>query len=104
MKDAKTSDMRHAIPGYNTSSQQMLYIAETYVSETKSVNGLRHYYLMKFRKCSSEDTLERVFERLQDKLSGHELDAMMSASDHRRAELRHKCLWDKVPASAWKNI
>ena len=65
---------------------------------------LRHCYLMKFRKCSSADTLERVFERLLDKLSGTELEAMMSASDHRRAELKHKRLWDKVPASAWKNV
>ncbi|AST67356.1 hypothetical protein BFG07_00750 [Kosakonia cowanii] len=55
------------------------------------------------RKCSSSDTLERVFKGLRDKLTGHELDAMMSASDHRRAELRHKRLWDMVPSGAWKN-
>ncbi|TDT50867.1 hemolysin expression modulating protein [Enterobacter sp. AG5470] len=65
---------------------------------------LQHQYLMKFRRCSSEDTLEKIFERLRDSLKGEELEAMMSASDHRRAELRHKCLWDKVPASAWKNV
>ena len=74
------------------------------MEDKNSVNALRHFYLMKFRKCSSSDTLEKVFERLRDKLTGHELDAMMSASDHRRAELRHKRLWDKVPASAWRNL
>ncbi|HHG1073314.1 TPA: Hha/YmoA family nucleoid-associated regulatory protein, partial [Klebsiella pneumoniae] len=25
-------------------------------------------------------------------------------SDHRRAEITHNTLWDKVPASAWKNV
>ena len=46
----------------------------------------------------------KVFDNLRDKLSGKELDAMMSASDHRRAEITHNTLWDKVPASAWKNV
>lgn len=67
---------------------------------TNSVKESRHFYLMKFRKCSSGDMLEIVFDRLIVKLSGHELDAKMSAADHRRAELRHKRLWDKVTASA----
>lgn len=79
-------------------------ITEMSVEVTNSVKELRRSYLMKFRMCSSADTLERVFERLMNKLSGHELDAMMSAADHRRAELRHKRLWDKVPASAWRNL
>ncbi|MBJ6386432.1 hypothetical protein JGS04_16785 [Enterobacter cloacae] len=43
-------------------------------------------------------------ENLRDKLAGKELDAMMSASDHRRAEITHNTLWDKVPASAWRNV
>ncbi|HBD1606616.1 TPA: hypothetical protein KH794_004861, partial [Escherichia coli] len=47
---------------------------------------------------------EKVFDSLRDKLSGKELDAMMSASDHRRAEITHNTLWDKVPASAWRNV
>lgn len=74
------------------------------MDDKNSFKELQHSYLMKFRKCSTTDTLERIFERLQDKLTGHELDAMMGAADHRRAELRHKCLWDKVPATAWKNV
>ncbi|POP41501.1 hypothetical protein CHU32_22290 [Superficieibacter electus] len=72
--------------------------------QSKSTKELQYHYLMKFRRCSSEETLEKIFDRLKHKLSGQELEAMMNASDHRRAELRHKCLWDKVPASAWKNI
>ena len=74
------------------------------MDDKNAYKELQHSYLMKFRKCSSVDTLERVFERLRDKLTGHELDAMMSASDHRRAELRHKQLWDKVPAIARRNL
>lgn len=68
------------------------------------VKYLQRQYLMKFRRCSSEETLEKIFERLRDSLTGEELEAMMSASDHRRAELKHRCLWDKVPASAWRNV
>ncbi|EEZ7758622.1 hypothetical protein C7295_004112 [Escherichia coli] len=59
---------------------------------------------MPFRRCSSLDTLEKVFDSLRDKLSGKELDAMMSASDHLGAEITHNTLCDKVPASAWKNV
>ncbi|EIK0760142.1 hypothetical protein LJT65_004131 [Escherichia coli] len=61
-------------------------------------------YLMQFRRCSSIDTLEKVYERLVEKLTGEELDAVLSASDHRRVELMHGKLWDKVPASAWRNV
>lgn len=91
-------------PTYNERPSRPIYLPENNVDDKNAYKELQHLYLMKFRKCSSEDTLERVFERLRDKLTGHELDAMMSASDHRRAELRHKQLWDKVPASAWRNL
>ncbi|WP_255563714.1 Hha/YmoA family nucleoid-associated regulatory protein [Kosakonia sp. S42] len=40
---------------------------------------------------------------MRDKLTGQELDTMRSGSDHRRAELTHQRLWDKVPSGAWKN-
>lgn len=42
------------------------------------------------------------YERLRDKLSVHELDGMMSASGHRRAEFRHKQLWDKSTSQCLK--
>lgn len=90
-------------PMYNAQLSRPIYLPEINVDDKNVYKELQHLYLMKFRKCASEDTLERVFERFRDKLSGHELEAMMSASDHRRAELRHNKLWDKVPASAWKN-
>ncbi|HBV4265984.1 TPA: hypothetical protein MDW71_005277 [Klebsiella pneumoniae] len=70
----------------------------------KNKDSLQKKYLLRFRRCSSLDTLEKVFESLREKLTGNDLDAMMSASDHRRAEITHNKLWDKVPASAWKNV
>lgn len=75
-----------------------------FVESTKEKENLQKKYLMRFRRCSSLETLEKVFESLREKLSGKELDAMMSASDHRRAEITHNTLWDKVPASAWRNV
>lgn len=92
---------------YNTykSKNRFLYSeAIKFVELTKDKDNLHNQYLMRFRRCSSLDTLEKVFESLREKLSGKELDAMMSASDHRRAEITHKTLWDKVPPSAWKNV
>ncbi|WP_223271351.1 Hha/YmoA family nucleoid-associated regulatory protein [Buttiauxella sp. B2] len=59
---------------------------------------------MKFRRCKCIDTLEKVYDRLVVKLSGDDFDALMSASDHRRAEIQHGKLWDRVPASAWRNV
>ena len=53
------------------------------MDDKNAYKELQHLYLMKFRKCASEDTLESDFERLRDKLTGHELEAMMSSSDHR---------------------
>ncbi|MGJ3640755.1 Hha/YmoA family nucleoid-associated regulatory protein [Klebsiella pneumoniae] len=75
-----------------------------FIESIKDKENLQRTYLMRFRRCSSLDTLEKVFDNLRDKLSGKELDAMMSASDHRRAEITHNTLWDKVPTSAWKNV
>ena len=62
-----------------------------FIELLKDKENLQKKYLMRFRRCSSLHTLE-------------ELDGMMSASDHRRAEITHNTLWDKVPASAWRNV
>ncbi|EPH3066868.1 MULTISPECIES: Hha/YmoA family nucleoid-associated regulatory protein [Enterobacteriaceae] len=75
-----------------------------FIESIKQKENLHKTYLMRFRRCRSLDTLEKVFESLREKLTGNELDAMMSASDHRRAEIAHNTLWDKVPASAWRNV
>lgn len=64
----------------------------------------RHYYLRILRHYSSLPALEEAYEQHCQKLTGTELEAFISASDHRRAELVHHCRWLKVPASAWRNV
>ncbi|EIC1587337.1 hypothetical protein K9692_004793 [Escherichia coli] len=61
-------------------------------------------YLMKFRKCSTFDTLEKVYSRLNEKITGSDSFSVSSAYDHRKAELTMKKLFDKVPASVWSFV
>lgn len=61
-------------------------------------------WLSQFRRCSSLDTLEKVFENGRDKLTGKELMSFMIAADHRRAEITMGKFYDKVPASVWKYV
>ncbi|MDR8350390.1 hypothetical protein FPK35_20900, partial [Acinetobacter baumannii] len=35
----------------------------------KAESNLREVYLLKFRKCSTTETLDKVFERILDKLN-----------------------------------
>ncbi|TDX12037.1 hemolysin expression modulating protein [Buttiauxella sp. BIGb0552] len=64
----------------------------------------KRIYLMKFRKHSSFETLEQVFDRLKEKLTGDELEHALSAYDHRKAEITTKRLFDKVPPSVWSLV
>ncbi|UDG80638.1 Hemolysin expression-modulating protein Hha [Candidatus Hartigia pinicola] len=61
-------------------------------------------YLMRLRKCTKIDTLERVIEKNKYKLSEDELGLFYSAADHRLAELTMNKLYDKIPASVWKFV
>ena len=45
-------------------------------------------YLMRLRKCTTIDTLERVIEKNKYELSDDELELFYSAADHRLAELK----------------
>ena len=45
----------------------------------------KRLYLMKFRKHSSFETLEQVFDRLKENLSGEELEQALSAYDRLNA-------------------
>lgn len=65
------------------------------------MSDTKQSYLMKFRKGSSFETLEKVFERLCEKNSGVASLEISGAYDHRKAELTMKKLYDKVPASVW---
>ena len=61
-------------------------------------------YLMRLRKCTTIDTLERVIEKNKYELSDDELELFYSATDHRLAELTMNKLYDKIPVSVWKFV
>ncbi|MEM7996183.1 hemolysin expression modulator Hha, partial [Morganella morganii] len=51
-------------------------------------------YLMRLRKCTSIETLERVIEKNKYELTDDELEVFYSAADHRLAELTMNKLYD----------
>ncbi|MGK2946607.1 MAG: hemolysin expression modulator Hha [Candidatus Malihini olakiniferum] len=61
-------------------------------------------YLMRLRKCTTIDTLDRIIEKNKYELSSDELEMFYSAADHRLAELTMHKLYDKVPISVWKYV
>lgn len=64
-------------------------------------------YLMTFRKCSSLDSLEKVYDKLNYSLTDDtEMSNMYRAADHRRAELVSGKLFDlgRVPKSLWAQV
>lgn len=64
-------------------------------------------YLMTFRKCSSLDSLEKVYDKLNYSLTNDlEMSNMYRAADHRRAELVSGKLFDlgKVPKLLWTQV
>lgn len=64
-------------------------------------------YLLKFRKCTCNDSLERLYDKLNDDINdNHALMNMYRAADHRRAELVAGQLFDlgKVPKSLWAQV
>lgn len=72
---------------------------------TKVVFLKRLDYLYMFRRCSSLESVEKLFEhkRNMDVPLGEYLE-FVGAYDHRKAELIHQKLWDRVPAAAWKYV
>ncbi|MFJ2973737.1 transcription modulator YdgT [Kluyvera sp. NPDC087067] len=65
-------------------------------------------YLLKFRKISSLETLEKLYDHLNYSLtSNEEIINMYRAADHRRAELvSGGRLYDvgQVPKSVWRFV
>ncbi|EDD7544280.1 hypothetical protein BXI69_22755 [Salmonella enterica subsp. enterica serovar Enteritidis] len=64
----------------------------------------RSEFLYMFRRCRTIDTVERLYEHKRDIVSSEHLSDFLSAYDHRKAEIYHGKIWDKVPASAWWNV
>lgn len=61
-------------------------------------------WLLRLRRCTSIDTLERVIDKNFYELSPDELEAFNSAADHRLAEITMKKLYDKIPPSVWQFV
>ncbi|MEB6336542.1 transcription modulator YdgT [Serratia rhizosphaerae] len=64
-------------------------------------------YLMTFRKCSSLDSLEKVYDKLHYSIDNDtEMSNMYRAADHRRAELVSGKLFDlgHIPKTLWARV
>lgn len=61
-------------------------------------------WLMQLRKCRKLESLEKIIQHNNDRLSNDELAAFLAAADHRLAELIMNKLYDKVPASVWRHV
>ncbi|MCL6336356.1 hemolysin expression modulator Hha [Pectobacterium carotovorum subsp. carotovorum] len=61
-------------------------------------------WLLRLRRCTTLDTLERIIEKNRYSLSTNDLEIFNSAADHRLAELTMNKLYDKIPASVWQHI
>ncbi|ELU9444773.1 Hha/YmoA family nucleoid-associated regulatory protein [Enterobacter hormaechei] len=61
-------------------------------------------YLFKFRRSSSLETLEKVFEHMRDNVAPKEMMDFLSAYDHRKAEITVGRIFDKVPPSVWRLV
>lgn len=61
-------------------------------------------FLMRLRRCSTVDTLEKVVEHMKERLPEKELVEFYGAADHRLAELTMGKLYDKVPPTVWQYV
>ncbi|HDL7647737.1 hemolysin expression modulator Hha [Yersinia enterocolitica] len=61
-------------------------------------------WLLKLRRCSCLETLEKVIDKNRNDLTNDDLEKFNSAADHRLAELTMNKLYDKVPASVWHYV
>lgn len=61
-------------------------------------------WLMKLRRCSCIDTLEKIIEKNKHSLTDEELEYFNSAADHRLAELTMNKLFDTIPSSVWRYV
>ncbi|EBR0439097.1 hemolysin expression modulator Hha [Salmonella enterica subsp. enterica serovar Inganda] len=61
-------------------------------------------WLFRLRRCTSQETLERVIDKNKYSLSNDELEHFYAAVDHRLAELIMGKLYDKVPPGVWKYV
>ncbi|WP_376717997.1 Hha/YmoA family nucleoid-associated regulatory protein [Pseudomonas amygdali] len=61
-------------------------------------------YLLRFRRCSKQETLDFMVERLLKKVSAEESLAVLAAADHRNVEIATGRSFDKIPPYLWRQI
>ncbi|EBL1040986.1 hemolysin expression modulator Hha [Salmonella enterica] len=61
-------------------------------------------WLFRLRRCTSQETLEKVLDKNKYSLSDDELEPFYAAVDHRLAELIMGKLYDRVPTGVWKYV
>lgn len=61
-------------------------------------------WILRLRRCTSKEILERVIEKNKYSLSDDELEHFNSAVDHRLAEMTMGKLYDRVPSGVWKFV
>jgi hemolysin expression modulating protein len=61
-------------------------------------------WLLRLRRCTSKDTLEKIIEKNRHDLSVDELESFNSAVDHRLAKLTMNRFFDKIPATVWQCV
>lgn len=61
-------------------------------------------WLLRLRRFSERETLEKIIEKKQYELTDAELAVFWSAADHRLAELVMNRLYDRIPKSVWQFV
>ncbi|HBR3902714.1 HHA domain-containing protein (plasmid) [Klebsiella pneumoniae] len=61
-------------------------------------------WILRLRRCTSQETLERIIEKNKYSLSDDELEHFNAAVDHRLAEMTMGKLYDRVPSGVWKFV
>nr|WP_276521432.1 hemolysin expression modulator Hha [Enterobacter hormaechei] len=61
-------------------------------------------WILRLRRCTSKNTLERVIEKNKYSLSDDELEHFNAAVDHRLAEMAMGKLYDKIPDGVCKYV
>jgi hemolysin expression modulating protein len=64
----------------------------------------KQMYLLRFRRASQVETLEKMYEHMKGHVSNDEIEYFMGAYDHRKAELAVGKNFDKIPASVWQYV
>lgn len=61
-------------------------------------------WLRQLRRYSTPETVEKMADRIAERLEGNEYGYFQSAVDHRLAELAMNRLYDHIPPQVWHYV